>query len=170
MAVAIQNFRSVDRLMDESSERAAAEMDKLGPGGARALLRYHVAEQNRWYFENWERVQLGLALGLIVLGWSGRAAGRRITILGLGLMGLLLFERIYLTPEIVETGRLLDFVPQDQLSTQRESFGKLHATYSTLEIVKVAMIAALSFRLILRGSFISRFRRQPAPVTEAQQH
>ena len=63
--VATQNFRSVDRLLESPSPQASTQFDKLGRDGARTLLRYHVGEQNRWYFETWELAQIVVGALLI---------------------------------------------------------------------------------------------------------
>ena len=55
--VATQNFRSVDRLL-AAPGGAAAQVVTIGHDQARIFLRYQVSEQNRWYFETWEKIQL----------------------------------------------------------------------------------------------------------------
>src|SRR5579862_1898128 len=62
--VATENFRSVDRLLGAPAG-ASAQTAKLGHDETRALLRYQVSEQNRWYFEHWEWVQIFLMLALL---------------------------------------------------------------------------------------------------------
>ena len=66
--VATQNFRSVDRLLAAPAS-ARAPFEKMGHQEARTFLRYQVSEQNRWYFETWETVQLALGLALIASLW-----------------------------------------------------------------------------------------------------
>src|SRR5262249_53865574 len=62
--VATQNFRSVDRLLAAPGD-ATTQVAKMGHGEARTFLRYQVSEQNRWYFETWEKVQLALGIALL---------------------------------------------------------------------------------------------------------
>src|SRR5439155_18808783 len=95
--VATQNFRSVDRLL-AAPGRADAQVGKMGRDEARTFLRYQVSEQNRWYFETWEKIQL--ALGVAVLAALIRQ-GRLTVGLAASMCTLLLVERFYLTPEIV---------------------------------------------------------------------
>src|SRR5258708_39070318 len=64
--VATQNFRSVDRLL-ASPGRAGAHVERMGHDDARTFLRYQVSEQNRWYFETWEKIQLAAGLALLAL-------------------------------------------------------------------------------------------------------
>ena len=63
--VATQNFGSVDRLLAAPSSAAAAQIQTMGREKARAFLRYQVSEQNRWYFETWEKIQLALGVALL---------------------------------------------------------------------------------------------------------
>lgn len=56
--VAIQNFSAVTRVIAAPSPKAAEIIQVLGEERAKGLLRYQVAEQNRWYFETWEYMQL----------------------------------------------------------------------------------------------------------------
>ena len=106
--VATQNFGSVDRLLAAPSSAAAAQIQTMGREKARAFLRYQVSEQNRWYFETWEKIQL--ALGVALLAATLRQS-KPLAILVAAMFGLLLMERFYITPEIIRLGRLIDFIP-----------------------------------------------------------
>src|ERR1035441_1442758 len=56
--VAAESFGSVDRLLAQPHPVATAQFKALGRADARLLLRYQVAEQNRWYFQTWETAQI----------------------------------------------------------------------------------------------------------------
>jgi len=109
--VATQNFRSVDRLLAEP-RTAAGRIEQIGRDEARTFLRYQVSEQNRWYFETWEKIQLALGGVLLVVAFTGLREQRGFGLLVTLMFVLLLLERFYVTPEIVRLGRLIDFVPQ----------------------------------------------------------
>src|SRR5712691_3624186 len=117
--VATQNFRSVDRLL-AAPGRAGAQVETMGHDAARAFLRYQVSEQNRWYFETWETIQL-VALGLALLAATLRQSkfGYRWALV---LFLLVMTERFYITPEIIRLGRLIDFVPPAVSSPERDTF------------------------------------------------
>src|SRR5260370_22789189 len=66
--VATQNFRSVELLL-ASPAGAAAQIDRMGHEEAKAFLRYQVSEQNCWYFETWEKIQLALGLALLAVSF-----------------------------------------------------------------------------------------------------
>ncbi len=148
--VATQNFRSVDRLLASPSAQAKIRIDKLGQDQARLLLRHHVGEQNRWYFETWEMAQL--ALGVLVLlalffGSSDRA-GLWLALVMLVVVGI---QHWILTPEVVRLGRAIDFTSVDQPSAERTRFWMLHGAYSGTELLKLALGAVVSAKLVLGG-------------------
>jgi hypothetical protein len=143
--VATQNFRSVDRLLATPGS-AASQVGKMGHAEARTFLRYQVSEQNRWYFETWEKIQL--ALGVAALAATFRQ-GKLTVSLTASMCALLLLERFYLTPEIIRLGRLIDFVPQAASSVERDVFWRFHGAYSGVELLKLALGFFLSGRFIL---------------------
>ena len=108
--VATQNFRGVDRLLDEPNPTAQLEIKALddskefGPGAARMLLRYHASEQNRFYFESWELVQIVLgSLLFFFLLFATRED--RFSLTGVLLLLIVVaVQRASLTPEIVTRG------------------------------------------------------------------
>ena len=139
--VATQNFRSVDRLLS-APESAVAQVEKLGRDEARTFLRYQVSEQNRWYFETWEKIQL--ALGAALLAATLRL-GRIPVAVAAAMVALLVAQRLWITPEIVRLGRLIDFAPQ---APERGMFWMFHGLYSAVELAKLALGFFVSGRLI----------------------
>ena len=142
--VATQNFRSVDRLLAAPGS-AVAQVGQIGRDQARTFLRYQVSEQNRWYFETWEKIQL--VIGMALLAATLRHGKLPVSLAAL-MCVLLLMERFYLTPEIVRLGRLIDFVPQAASSPERDLFWRFHGAYSGVELLKLALGFLLSGRLI----------------------
>jgi hypothetical protein len=141
--VATQNFRSVDRLL-ASPGGAGGRIEQMGRPEARTFLRYQVSEQNRWYFETWEKAQMALAAGLLALVWTGLRQRPVMMVSALALLALLLAERFYLTPEIVRLGRLIDFTPAAASSPERDLFWRFHGAYSGVELTKLALELFLS--------------------------
>ena len=147
IAVATQNFRSVDRLLAAPSSSAVQQIETLGPAPARAFLRYLVAEQNRFYFENWEKIQLGLGiLLLLTLLMSGSRPAALVCLLMLAAVAIMHW---LLTPQIVELGRAIDFLPAGQASEQRIRFWDYHGAYSATELVKLGLGVLLAGMLLV---------------------
>ncbi len=148
--VATQNFRSVDRLLAKPSPAASRSIQALGQNGARALLRYHVSEQNRWYFENWEFMQLAIGLLLLMVLLFGSKETTFSLLVAAVMILIVVAERFILTPEIISLGRSIDFLPPDAPSLLRQRFWQFHSAYSSLELVKWALAALLAVRLFRR--------------------
>ncbi len=53
------------------------------------------------------------------------------------MLAILLFLTVWLTPQILSIGRSLDFVPRDPPPSELATFGFLHATYTSLEMLKL---------------------------------
>src|SRR5438067_2258100 len=109
--VATQNFRSVDRLLAAPGS-AAAQVGAMGHDAARTFLRYQVSEQNRWYFQTWEKIQLILATLLYFVAYKGLPERKRFQIVVTLMWLLVAAQQFFITPEIIRLGRLIDFVPQ----------------------------------------------------------
>jgi hypothetical protein len=143
--VATENFYTVDRMLTTSGNvEFYRDVQKLGHAQARDLLRYLSSELNRLYFRIWNVTQL--VLGLLVL-WLIRRAGP-VGPAGLGVVAMLaivLLMLTYLTPAIVSLGRELDFVPRDPAPPGMSRFWVLHAAYTTLEMVKLLVGAAVTW-------------------------
>ena len=137
--VAAENFFMVDRLLQSPSPNEFQQkIAPLPPGEARVVLRYLSSELNRFYFWVWGGMELGLGGVLLALAMKN-GKNRRVTI-GLSLMfalGLLML--FYITPQLVEIGRGLDFAPRNPPPPELARFGLLHAAYSILDLCKLLL-------------------------------
>jgi hypothetical protein len=143
--VATENFYTIDRLLASRDSAAfGTAVDRLGAAPARDLLRYLSSELNRLYFQMWNVGQIVLGVGVwwLIRG-SDRTVVRSVLVM-LVLVGLML---AWLTPAIVTLGRSLDFVPRDPAPPGMQRFWILHAAYTSLEMLKLAMGLFVAWRL-----------------------
>ncbi len=150
--VAVQNFKSVERFLAEPGIPAAQDVHTLGRTETRVFLRHLVAEQNRFYFEQWEWSQLAFGLGFVLLLVFGSRPPKLAILFSLGMLAIVLAQRFGLTPQISKLGRELDFSTAAG-SSQKTTFWTLHGIYSGVELLKIA------FALVVAGLFV--IRRQP---------
>ena len=149
--VATENFRSVDRLLSAPSAQAAEHIRAMGGHDpAREFLRYQVSEQNRWYFENWERIQIVLGVLLLLVLLFGSVPDRFALWLTVLMLVAVLAMHFFLTPEITRLGRSIDFTPRGTPSAERTRFWTFHGAYSATELVKLGLGVALAARLLRR--------------------
>lgn len=137
-AVAAENFFMIDRLLNsvESSRQFLNDAAQMPPGEARLMLRHLASELNRFYFQAWEWIELVLGGTLLVLA-ALKLKSRKLVIGFAIMLGITLLMRFYLTPGLVEVGRLLDFAAHTPPPPGLAYFGFLHATYSTLDLAKL---------------------------------
>ena len=148
--VAAENFFIVDRLLQSPSPKEFQEkIAPLAPDDARVVLRYLSSELNRFYFRVWGGAELVLGATLLALAVkSGR--DRWFTRGVSAMLAVSLLMTFYLTPQIVEIGRVLDFVSRDPPAPELGRFGVLHAAYSVLDLLKLLLGIWLTIRLVRR--------------------
>lgn len=133
--VATQNFRLVDRLLAAPAPDFARRIAGLASGEARLLLRYQASEVNRWFFDRWGWAQLGLGVLLSILV-SRAAVPRKIRIPIFWMLLIAAVLQIYVVPETIRLGRLLDFAVRTPPPPEEASFWRLHAAYAALDMLK----------------------------------
>ena len=146
--VAMQDFYTVDRLLGTSSNNAFAGMvEDLGRESTRSLLRYLASELNRLFFQVWNWTQFGIGGAVLWLLWR---VPRASTLKGLviGMLAVVVFLTVWVTPEIIAVGRSLDFVPRDPEPPELSRFGMLHGFYAVLELLKGAVGVAATVWII----------------------
>ncbi len=70
--LALQNLRLVGVAINSASPAGAAIIQKSGQEQTALLLRHFAAEQYRYYFSAWERIQIPAALLVAAVLVSGR--------------------------------------------------------------------------------------------------
>ena len=136
--VAMQDFYTVDRLLETSRTRAfTTVVDDLGHEAARSFLRFLASELNRLFFQIWNWAQFAIGGAALLLLWDVPGAAR-LRWLVIGMLAVVGFLTVGVTPLMLVVGRSLDFVPRDPIPPALGRFGMLHATYTTLELAKCA--------------------------------
>jgi hypothetical protein len=143
--VATQNFRGVEQVLGTPPAQVSELLVQLGRDTVRLLLRYQVAELNRFYFERWELAQIGLGLALTALFYRLPPRAHWLAWSCVVLTVLTMAQHWLITPEVVRLGRLIDFVTTP--APERERFWTLHMIYSSLEVFRLLLLAAMTLRL-----------------------
>ena len=149
--VAMQDFYTVDRLLTASSNEVFSGMvEDLGRGNSRNLLRYLASELNRLFFQLWNLAQFGIGGAVLWLLWGVPRASRLKGVV-IGMLAVVVFLTVWVTPEILAVGRSLDFVSRDPEPPALGRFGILHATYTILELLKCAAGIATAVWVVRLG-------------------
>ena len=168
--VAAESFSSVDRLLARPHPVATLQFKALGRADARLLLRYQVAEQNRWNFENWEVAQIIMGALFFFFVLFATRENKFALFLILAMIASVVVQRFVLTPAVISLGRLIDFVPPEAPSGDRTQFWVIHGWYWGVELVKWVLGLMLGARLMARRSGRSGNARQELNLVDKANH
>ncbi len=151
VAVVTYNFVGIKpslKINSELAARAGFDPDDE-PARKTSVIWVFASELNRAFFTCWNPVQLGL--GALVLAAIAVRCPRRGALITAGLaVGIVLVLTFYLAPQLVETGRALDFKPRDPEPPELAEFNLLHKVYSGLEIAKILLVV-VAFLAVVPG-------------------
>jgi hypothetical protein len=145
--LASQNFANASRILNDPPRGLLELAPQLTREQLSLLFRFAASEANRFMFETWGVVQLGLSSCLIAL--SVFSPRRSLLLIG-GAMALLVMVMVglfYLIPEMNQLGRRLDFRHPAEVLELRDEFRTLHFVYFLLEAVKCLLLLLLAGRL-----------------------
>lgn len=145
-AVAIVNFRTVDRLLGPDLRPELDHRLKTLPlAERRVAFRHLVSEVNRWIFPYGSLAQLLLAGLLLAAAWPAAGVGLRWVVVALLLLTAV--QAFALAGAIASFGRTLDFTPRPLPPDLARRFGLLHGAYVISDIAKLALLATSAFLL-----------------------
>jgi hypothetical protein len=147
MYLASNGFERVTGILGGPPPQVAKTLQAIPPADQRALLRYVVVEQNRFYFETWENTEFVVGFALILLFFLGLES-RLMSALTLGMVLVVAFQHLMITPELNYLSRSIEFIPWTAESAPRDQFWKLHTLYIVLDILKIALGALVGVLLI----------------------
>lgn len=149
--IASANFRVLDTEHLRQADQVYAEI----PAGEerRRDLRYAASEINRYLFSVYSAVHVVVAAAAFALLWLVPLPRRRrlwmTAALGLCLLFALVFVA-WFTPAMIELGREIDFMARDPAPPPVLRFFRLHQVNVTMEMIKLALLAAVAVALVRR--------------------
>ena len=158
--VAAQNTQSVSAVMTDTNVDLSKIRNKLSPDDGRALLRYRAYEANLELRRNWQRIELGLGV-IVLLGLFFGVDGKRHTLVLCVLMLLtVIFLHWFLMPEVSKLTAGIAFVPDTQPSVARDRLASLQSGYSLTEALELAL------GFMLAATMLKRRRRRGKTVRD----
>jgi hypothetical protein len=146
-----RSFSIPDRLVNQSNPGFVLQTKPLGTA-TRAVLKYEVAEMNRWLFQSWETLQIGIGAFFFCYLLFGTTEGKVTLLLALLMLILTAVQRIGISPTMSLLGSSLDYLPPETVATERAKFWLLHGAYIGIELAK------LGLGIIVCASVLSRSR------------
>lgn len=143
--VATQNFALVKEILAAPGAGLTQLSDALSADELRLLMRYQASEANRLFFEAWAMAQLPIAALAMSLAWNAGPKPKALRIVTAAMLLITVFLSLWVVPETVRLGRLIDFIPRDGSSAAEVSFWRLHHAYTGLDSVKLLLALVGSF-------------------------
>ncbi|HLK69762.1 MAG TPA: hypothetical protein VKU19_40310 [Bryobacteraceae bacterium] len=147
--ITTESYRTVDRLLDQPNPAASLQFKVLGPATTRQLLTYQVAEQNRYYLETWETVELMLGCFFFFYLLFGTREDKFSLLMALLMLVGVVAQRFFLTPEMNALGRISDFVPPETYVPHRRGLPVIQSAHHVIELAKLGIALLLSVWLLM---------------------
>lgn len=156
------NLAAVDRVMDSTVPEIHHIAISRSRPIARSLLRYMAVDLNRDYYTEWQRTQLVLGAGVVVVLLAD-SRKRGLIVLALSAMVLVAFQHFWVTPEILFFEQARSFPSQNASAVSEYGLARMQLLYNAVEISKLLLVLALSAFLIkMQGKeYRSKRRRSP---------
>ncbi len=135
---AIQNFAVAETVENSTREGLVAAAEGLAPGSLRTVTRFQASEANRLFFNGWGWVQVGLGALAFALAWVCRCGRALVVLIGTMLL-ITVGLTVYVVPETMSLGRLMDFAAEGSQPQVESMFWTLHHTYTSVDMLKFAL-------------------------------
>lgn len=163
MYLAANGFEHATAMLNAPPSQLTQTLQAIPPTSQRAFLRYVAVEQNRFFFDVWESTEFVIGFGLILILFFGLES-RLMSALTLGMVLVVAFQHLMITPELNWLGRSIEFIPWTAESQPRDQFWKLHTLYIALDVLKIALGGVVALLLVTA----SRRRRVRTPDEDSQ--
>ena len=155
-----QNSPQIEDLVRKPSREASRVLVKLEQPQARVLLRHFAAGLDRRLRWQWENVEIGLGLTILISLFLSSGGKRYPGVLCLLMLGCVCFLHWFVTPEMEKLVPAVDFISDAQASLTRDHYRSLSEAYSTTVAVKLVLGFVAAFGLTRRR----RRHVSPGPV------
>jgi hypothetical protein len=145
-----RSFGTVETITNQANPAFVLQTRPIGPAMTRTVLRYAVAEQNRWLFRQWENLQIGMAALFFGYLLFGTMEGKFSLSVMLAMLALTLIQRLLISPELGMTGSALQFIPPEAAGPEHAKFWLLHNAYLALEALKFGLGLVLGLIVMSR--------------------
>ena len=144
------SFGAVRRVLEGSNPQLAETTRSLTADQTRLVMRHAASEINRTYFRAYGWAQLVLGVFLLVLLVTQTPRDTAALVIVGAMVAVVVPLTLYVTPEIIEIGRQIDFVPRDPAPPEMSRFRMLHGAFTGLDGLKLVAGLGLMVRWIWR--------------------
>lgn len=144
--VVLDSFNAAPRILATHSPEFASRIKSLGRDESRMLLAYPVRQQAGWWMEEWGDCEIGIGAFFFIYLLLGTREGKITLAVSLAPLAVAIFQRTFMTPQLLYLGGMLDFVPPNMMVAERGQLGAVRVgimLVEGLELVAGGVLAAL---------------------------
>jgi hypothetical protein len=147
--IAIRNLTSPNLVLNSPLPQAAKMIEKIGSDDAKLLLRHLAAEQVRSYVNLWEYAEIGMGVLLLALLYTTSQSRFLPLIFAGGMLVLVLFQHVWVLPELTYLSREADFPPGNATFAVQARVWTLGELYAGAEAMKLLIAGVLTSYLFV---------------------
>lgn len=169
--VALDSFNAAPRLLAVHSPEFALRLKSLGRDEARMLLAYPVRQQAGWWLEQWGDCEIAIGAFFFVFLLLGTREGKITLAVALVPLAVAIFQRTFMTPQLLYLGGMLDFVSPNLLVSERGQLSAVRVGFLLVEALELASGGVLAIFLIGRQHRRSGLTKDDVdPIEKSQPH
>jgi hypothetical protein len=144
------SFNAAPRMLATHSAEFSIRLKSMGQEEARMMLAYPVRQQVGWWMEEWSDFEIALGAFFFVFLLLGTREGKLALGLTLIPIAVAIFQRVFMTPQLLYLGGIMDFVSPNMVVAERGQLGAVRLGFVLVEAFKQFSGIVLAFILIGR--------------------
>lgn len=164
------SFNAAPRMLASHSADFGLRLQSMGREETRMLLAYPVRQQAGWWMEQWGDLEIVLGAAFFIFLLLGTREGKVTLALALAPLAVAIFQRAFMTPQLLYLGGMLDFVPPNMMVAERGQLGAARMGFILVEILQLVAGGILAVLLIGRQHGRSGLTRQEIDAIDEADH
>src|SRR5579884_20061 len=117
--ITLDSFNAAPRMLATHSPDFAIRLKAMGKQEASMLLAYPVRQQAIWWMQQWGDLEIAIGAFFFLFLLLGTREGKITLGIALIPLAVAIFQRAFMTPQLLYLGGLLDFVPPNMVMAER---------------------------------------------------
>jgi hypothetical protein len=158
--ITADSFNAAPRMLATQSPDFGVRLQSMGRAEAGMMLAYPVRQQAAWWMEEWGDFEVALGAAFFVFLLLGTREGKVTLAIALAPLAVAIFQRAFMTPQLLYLGGMLDFVPPNMMAAERGQLDAARMGFILVEALEQVSATVLAVLLIGRQHRRSGLTRQ----------
>jgi hypothetical protein len=158
--ITADSFHAAPRILAAHSPEFGVRLQSMGREEARTMLAYPVRQQVGWWTEEWGNFEIAFGACFFLFLLLGTREGKTTLAIALAPLAVAIFQRTFMTPQLLDLGGMLDFAAPNMLVTERGQLEAVRMGFILVEVLQLVTGGVLATLLIGRQHGRSGLTRQ----------